>query len=251
MRLSFLFYIIQISCNLRLVPFLKKDGALKSINQIENTYKSIKTIFNIKNGCALCDNWNMDIYQYMDGAKVAAFMQIKQSRGYKSGERFKIYSYIGVGSKRIEVPFISFYCVSILGEYKGKGLCKKFFIDVINNLKEKYKLPEDSILTLHISPKDIDMPISMRVYYKLGFKNGIFCKHGPSDYRYKIDDMFKYSIDLYEIADNPEKGNGEGFYVLLYCKLSDFGKNYISPANYMEKGKKLYNFCKDKINHKK
>ncbi|KAI4293544.1 hypothetical protein PAPHI01_2818, partial [Pancytospora philotis] len=137
------------------------------------------------------------------------------------------------------VPFISFYAVFVADDYRGRGICGNFMKQIVAHLERKYALPAHTMLTLHLSPTDVCMPIAAHTYYKLGFTRGTYTPYCPNDFQYAIGNFIDSSHDIYAIADNPSLSRTQGAYLAMYCRLSEFAKSQKLPHDSLAKGKAL------------
>lgn len=227
--------------NLRFVHLPSKIQAIKSYKQIESHYNLPRKIFRVSNDIdALSTTWLSDVFMYLDGKKTAAFMTFDIKTGYRKP------SFSFLSKKKTKVPFISIFYVSVEKDYRGRGLSSRLFKEAISKIKVSMYLPPSTILALHISPKDDCMSFVCTLYYRLGFRKVLFCTHGPTTYKYNIDYMERESKDLYDLINNPTICNTDGYYLLMYCELKDFGKSYSIPKDALERGNKLFSICKKK-----
>lgn len=201
--------------------------SLKSSIQIQSYYQEVSSYFSFSPQDHLDELNDSNIFMILDKDTLIAYAQINIRTCYSQ-------------SLKKEYFYLNAYCVTVTDKYRNQGYSSKIFQYAIEYLTKRHKLDEDTILALHLSPNDPSMPLAALIYYKLGFRNGIFTKYGPSDYIYKIDDLMEKSRDLFYFSENPHKCNEEGYYFLLYCKLKDFNKRYQVPENGFEKTQNLF-----------
>lgn len=235
-----LFLLVQCDRQMRFVALPADSQAIKSRSQIEKHYKAVQEVFNLKNRNAVQDNWNKDVFMYMDGREMVAFLQVENTVGYRNRRWYEVLS-----GEKVGVPYVSFYCMTVVEKYKGRGISARFLTDVVEYLKKTKRISSDAMLALHLSPSDRDMYIAARIYYKLGFTRGAFGNNGPMDYRNDIDRFVTLAKDLYEVADDPSIANAADRYIVLYCPLKDFGTRHNPPKDAIQKGKLLMRFLEE------
>lgn len=230
-----LLLLLRVLCEeLRFVPLLKKNMALKSSRQIEKPYHMAMEYFGPGTPNFLFENWHYDVFLYMNGDDPVAFSRVAVERGYRNERRLRIF-----GSRRVEVPYLCFYTVIVAEKYRGRGICGKLFADIVECLRKEMYMPETTILALHLSPVDPMMYVAAGVYYKLGFRNGVFSDVTPEHYAKDVDSLMEKSRDLYELAADPSLSGTRGRVMVLYCELKNFGIVKEPPADWLEKGKTM------------
>ncbi|OQS55813.1 hypothetical protein EHP00_355 [Ecytonucleospora hepatopenaei] len=146
-----------------------------------------------------------------------------------------------------------FYSISIMDKYKGKGWarilidfavkelvrtnCKgkesfsslflqnlPFLGNTLKNTKTNLRLnrKNDFMLLMHLNSEDKYMPISSRMYYTMGFTNTRWCKHSAEDYKNSINLLVHDNDDIYDLVNKKSEGKGEGGYLALFCKASNY-----------------------------
>lgn len=239
MKIFCLSLLLRVFCaEPRFVPLLRQNTPLKSVHQIKRHYALVEKAFGLGRTDVLYENWNYSIFMYLDRGEAIAFAKAAIDSGYKRGGWF--------WGGRVKVPYICFYGIVVADRYKGMGVCKGLFVEIVDYLKKELRLPEDTVLALHLSAQDPMMYIAARVYYKLGFRRGTFSRAGPEIFQTNIDEFLERSNDLYEIADDPTISTTEGSFLALYCELRDFGVCREPPAGWMEKGKALMGILRER-----
>lgn len=101
-------------------------------------------------------------------------------------------------------------------------------------------MPEDTIVSLHLSPKDEDTNISSLIYYKLGFDRVMYSKSGPQSFQLKIEEFFDKSIDFIDYLEDLSKCQGTGYFLVMMTRLKHFNKNRdFNSKNYYDKSLSL------------
>jgi len=209
--------------------------AIKSNYQILEHYSLVKSYFNDRNFDAVSEATRSSIFMYLDKDKLAGFVSIDLKSAYDQ-------------NKKETIPYINIYMVTIIEEYRGQGLAKKIIVEAVEHLKKMHSLPKETIIALHLSPKDPCMPIAGLAYYKLGFRKGVFSDVGPVEYQHKINQLLENSQDLCLVADDPSIASGKGFYFLVFCKLGDLNVDLkIESESVYEKSEKLFGILKTRL----
>ncbi|ELA42063.1 uncharacterized protein VICG_00912 [Vittaforma corneae ATCC 50505] len=224
---------LNLVCALQFIALPSHNQAIKTYSQIDKYFKLSAVYFKGASGNldSLVETAKKEVFMFLEGKELAAFLMVSKDKCYSI-------------SKREEYDFFSFYYCTVLEHYRGQGLSYKIMLDSVQYLKNLYKLRDNTILSLHISPYDDMMPVAARMYYSLGFRQGVFIKSGPNEMAHKIDELFYNSKDLFEIAQNEKTASGDGFYLMLYCKLKDFKKGHRVPNDAMDLTRKLYGILK-------
>lgn len=209
--------------------------SLKSSIQIEKHYAEVKKYYVRKSKDPLGENMDMNVFMLLSGRKLASYIQVSLSTCYFQ-------------SSRTRLPYLSLFSVTVTNEYRCQGLSYRIIIESLEYLKKRHRLAKNCIVALHLSPDDKKMPIAAKAYYRLGFRKGVFSKYGPQEYVFKGEDLLSNSRDLFDVADNPTIGCGEGYYFLVFCRLGDVRKGYPLPADALEKTQKLFEILKNRQN---
>lgn len=215
--------------SLRFVSLPSHSQAIKMYCQIDSHFKKVVEYYksNGVEGDSLVETDKKEIFMYLDGKKMGAFLMVDNGKCYSIKERK-------------EYGFLIFYYCTVIEEYRGKKLSYKLMKNSVESLRKTYNLHDDTFMTLHMSPYDKMMPVAAKMYYSLGFRQGMFIKYNPVEMRHKPEEIVLNSRNLFDVARNEHVGVGDGFYFLLYCRLKDFGKSYEIPENAIELTKKLY-----------
>ncbi|KAI5173475.1 hypothetical protein PAEPH01_2011 [Pancytospora epiphaga] len=236
-------WILDMLCKeYKFVALLERDGALKSSKQISSHFKYVNSYFlqDIKD--SLSESWNYDTFMYLDGKDLVAYGMAVAVDGVETVKS----SFYWTNKKR-RTLVISLYSLLVVEKYRGQGLCEKLVMEIVGFLKNKKNLPSDTLFTLHISPKDPLMHIAAKIYYRMGFTRGVFCKRGPSQFHYDIDYLFNNSYDLYKIMKEPGAARQQGGFITLYCRLENLGKHKSLPADCIIIGKNLKEFLEKRV----
>lgn len=247
MILSCLF---QISLCLRFVPLPSSLQSIKTYNQVDRYFKEASSYFSPADIDTIKYFDDYDIFMFLDQKKLAAFLATNMTKCYSV-------------STRKSLDFISFYYCAITDPYRGQGLSYRIIQEAVKYLKDTYNLTGDTVLALHVSPKDEMMPVAAKVYYSIGFKKGLFIRSSPIEMIYQIDTVFEKSRDLMEVADDENVAYGDGYYFMIYCRLKDFHFQKSKPNNgktnnvkinngniLEEKTKKIFEIMKRRRNSK-
>jgi len=212
-------------CEFEFIYLPAHKGGVKSSKQIAPMFKTMKIKYKLKTDLNAVEyNWNYDICMFIEKKKQLAFLQADVGKGLISGS---------------EIPMISFYCITVIEEYQGRGLSYEILETSVKKLREEHKLPESAILALHVSPLLNNMHVTLKLYYSMGFCKGLYVKTGPHDYKFHLEKAFEKATDVYELVDDSERGP----YIMMYCRLKDFKRGNKVPADWAETGMKLQAIC--------
>lgn len=217
--------------SLRFVGLPRNIQSIKMYDQIKRYYNEATAEFRYSDEDAINGTsfYNVNLLLEDKSLVASAYVDIKKAYSKKN---------------RKEFDFLSFYYCMVSPQYRGQGFSYRIMLDSVNFLKKHYKLKEDTILALHVSPDDLLMPVAAKTYYGLGLRTGIFVRNGPSDISNDIDKLIVHSKDMLEVAENEYLGYGEGPFFMMWCRLKDFKRSKSVPENCVEKTKKLYEIMK-------
>lgn len=234
MKIILLFSTIFISAQqLRFCALPNNTQSIKSAEQISDYYKLVQAHFTGKKSKDIVRDTNIfSPFIYLENDNLVAFLTIDLKQCYNQIEKKAL-------------PYLNIYMVTVMQNYRGKGIAKKLVLDSVKFLEKLYSLPKETIIALHLSPEDICMPAAGSAYYKIGFKKGVFSSIGPLEYQHKIHTLMEKSIDICLAADNPNSVFGKGHFFLTFCKLEDLGVNQeIDSSKIYEKTKLLFSILK-------
>lgn len=222
---------------MRFVPLPSSLQSIKTYDQIDRYFKEASSYFSPNDTDTIKYFSNYDIFMFLDRKNLAAFLITNMEKCYSISSR-KIFD------------FVSFYFCTVPDSYRGRGLSYKIIDETVRYLKKTCDLKDDTVLALHVSPKDEMMPVAAKVYYSMGFRRGIFVESSPLEMVYQIDTLFEKSKDLIEVVDDEEKAYGKGYYFMMYCRLKDFNKFRAASNEILgEKTRRLFEMMKRRLDN--
>lgn len=226
-------FLILVLAEVRLCALPHDVQSIKLKEQILNSENVLRNYFSYVPEDPVSENDGFDIFMLLDGKEILGYVKCLKASGYSSRERK-------------EYAMISMYSFTVPEKYQGQGLSNRLLTDTLEYMKKRYKLAPDTLITLHLSPKDAKMPIAGRIYYSFGLTRGLFIKSDPRELAHSLDRLFDASRDMLDVINGKETGDGDGHYFMLFCKLKDFGKKKGRKAITIEDTTKLFNILKER-----
>jgi hypothetical protein len=144
------------------------------------------------------------------------------------------------GVKIIERDVIEIYCLYVSEKYRMKGYGTKLLKESIEYLKGYYNLNDDTILGLHLDPKDKMMSCSYGIYVKLGFNKACISKVGPPVLKKRVE-KFDHLMCPEELVCKIKDVKEKGHFFAMFCKIDEFAKSKktVDTKKLMEDGERL------------
>ncbi|KAI5192670.1 hypothetical protein NECID01_2041 [Nematocida sp. AWRm77] len=150
-------------------------------------------------------------------------------------------------------PVFEVYNLYVNPKYRGRRQSVMHLYKTLQYLQTVYNVTEDTLIGLHISPKDKFMEVAYALYRTIGFVRGSWCVYGPNDYRDEYDKLLDipYMDDVIEelilTKKFPLSSEGEEQkYFCMFTSLKYFFKEAEDPfftknhyAQYIWQGKKI------------
>lgn len=223
-------FYIKLVLSHRFIALSSHNQSIKTYPQIENHFKEVLQHFSSSSHeNALAETINSEVFMILDNKQLAAFLLVRRDKCYSQRQR-KAFDFLGF-----------FFCL-VTEKYRGLGLSYEIMKKSIEHLKKTYNLEDDTVLALHVSPFDKLMPVATRVYYRMGFKQGMFITREPKEMLYRLDELVEYSRNMLDVARDEAVGHGNGYYFILYCRLKDFNQESPKDKDFSQESPKNKEF---------
>ena len=222
---------------LRFISLPNDRQAIKCYEQLEHSFDLVRRNFNVPPSDTISRSTYYDVFMIRKGKDAASYLEVTVEDTCEYDE----------ANTPRPIKFITLYSLTVHESYRKMGLAQSIVTKAVADLAIRHGLNGDSILALHLSPRDEYMYVSAKFYYKLGFRRAMFLEKGPFEYRSRINALMGNSRDLFELIDDLEARKDNKYYVMLHTRLRDFGKEYVLPADSLLKTERLAGFCKGRM----
>ncbi|TBU15080.1 putative acetyl-transferase [Hamiltosporidium tvaerminnensis] len=208
----FLLFLIVITAQpYRFIYFLSNNQSFKHPDQICDDMLNIYKEFNLdlKKEEIFGDVQRFNVFQYRNNKELIASLFINLD------------TYYGMKNKNIiSCPIMEIYSVFVDEKYRGKKIGPKLILESVKFLKNMYKLNDDTLVALHLNPKDKMMNVSYSIYIKMGFDKSSFVTNGPNFFQYKLEEIPNL-IDPVVLVNNPSFSKYKGWFFAMYCPINN------------------------------
>lgn len=118
---------------------------------------------------------------------------------------------------------LEIYSIVVSDKYRGRGISRPFLHAVVDRMKERFELGEDTLIGLHLNPTDNMIYFSFALYIKYGFYRASACDTGPSDLQFLGDTIPKLKHPA-EVACELVNGKIRSRFLAMYTKIKYFMK---------------------------
>lgn len=133
-------------------------------------------------------------------------------------------------------PAFEVYNVYVNPRYRGRRQSIRHLYTALKYLQQVYEVDDNTLIGLHISPKDASMEVAYALYRTAGFIRGSLAAYGPCDYRRSYDELLNLpyvddvvSACLEDPATIGDQGEQPQKYICLFTSLRYFFDEVENP----------------------